>query len=93
MSTHEFRASGPQPDFFAKGYEYDEGGEINSKTQEEANVLEGYGGQLIFIFPGLDLTVVTTSSPTTGDTRRSHRRTVFSLIEKHVIAPYILSLA
>lgn len=36
-----------QPDYFAKGYEYSSGG-INPKTQEELQVLESYGGEVIF---------------------------------------------
>lgn len=36
-----------QPDFFAKGYEYT-AGVVNPKTQEEIEVLEGYGGEIIF---------------------------------------------
>ena len=36
-----------QPDFFAKGYEYTAGA-VNAKTQEEIDVLETYGGQMIF---------------------------------------------
>lgn len=36
-----------QPDYFAKGYEYT-AGVVNPKTQEEINVLEGYGGEIIF---------------------------------------------
>jgi len=36
-----------QPDYFAKGYEYTAGA-IHTKTQEEINVLEGYGGEIIF---------------------------------------------
>lgn len=36
-----------QPDFFAKGYEYTAGA-IHPKTQEEINVLESYGGEMIF---------------------------------------------
>lgn len=36
-----------QPDFFAKGYEYTDGA-INPKTQEEIDVLETYGGEMIF---------------------------------------------
>jgi len=36
-----------QPDYFAKGYEYVDGG-INPKTQEELKVLEAYGGEVIF---------------------------------------------
>ncbi len=36
-----------QPDYFAKGYEYTSGG-INPRTQEEMQVLETYGGEVIF---------------------------------------------
>lgn len=36
-----------QPDFFAKGYEYT-AGSIHPKTQEEVDVLESYGGEMIF---------------------------------------------
>mgnify|MGYP003393384830 CR=1 FL=1 len=36
-----------QPDFFAKGYEYT-AGSVHPKTQEEINVLESYGGEVIF---------------------------------------------
>jgi rfaE bifunctional protein kinase chain/domain/rfaE bifunctional protein nucleotidyltransferase chain/domain len=36
-----------QPDYFAKGYEYSSGG-VDPKTQEEMQVLETYGGEVIF---------------------------------------------
>ena len=36
-----------QPDFFAKGYEYVQGG-LHPKTRKELDVLESYGGELIF---------------------------------------------
>jgi rfaE bifunctional protein kinase chain/domain len=36
-----------QPDFFAKGYEYQNGG-LHPKTQEEIDVIEGYGGDVLF---------------------------------------------
>ncbi|MES2309627.1 MAG: PfkB family carbohydrate kinase [Verrucomicrobiota bacterium] len=36
-----------QPDYFAKGYEYGKEG-LHPKTQEEVNVLESYGGEVIF---------------------------------------------
>lgn len=36
-----------QPDYFAKGYEYSSSG-VNPKTQEEMQILEGYGGEIIF---------------------------------------------
>ena len=36
-----------QPDFFAKGYEYTAGA-VHPKTQEEIDVIESYGGEIIF---------------------------------------------
>jgi len=36
-----------QPDFFAKGYEYVNGG-MDPRTKEELNVLESYGGEFIY---------------------------------------------
>lgn len=36
-----------QPDFFAKGYEYFQDG-VHPKTAEEVEVLESYGGEVIF---------------------------------------------
>ena len=36
-----------KPDFFAKGFEYNSTG-LHPATQEETDVVEGYGGQMIF---------------------------------------------
>jgi rfaE bifunctional protein kinase chain/domain len=36
-----------QPDYFAKGYEYTDGG-VHPKTREEIDVLETYGGEMLF---------------------------------------------
>ena len=36
-----------QPDYFAKGYEYGDGG-IRPETREEMGVLDAYGGEMIF---------------------------------------------
>ena len=47
----------------------------------------GFGGQYIFIVPKLDLVVVTTSSASADESRRSHRRTVFDIVEQLVIEP------
>jgi hypothetical protein len=35
----------------------------------------------------LDLVLVTTSSPDVSDERRGHRRTVFEILERLVVAP------
>ncbi|MBI2828992.1 MAG: serine hydrolase [Acidobacteria bacterium] len=47
----------------------------------------GYGGQYVFILPELDLVLVTTSSPDVSDERRGHRRVVFDILERLVVAP------
>lgn len=36
-----------KPDYFAKGYEYT-AGQVHPKTQEEIDILESYGGEMIF---------------------------------------------
>ena len=45
----------------------------------------GYGGQYIFVVPELDVVVVTTSSTTVGEERRSHRRTIFDVLEQSIL--------
>jgi CubicO group peptidase (beta-lactamase class C family) len=47
----------------------------------------GYGGQYIMVFRDLDLVVVTTSSTAVSDERRDHRRQIFELVERHILAP------
>lgn len=37
-----------RPDYFAKGYEYTAGTEINPRTKEEIDLVESWGGQIIF---------------------------------------------
>jgi CubicO group peptidase (beta-lactamase class C family) len=45
----------------------------------------GYGGQYIFVVPALDVVVVTTSSTAAGGERRSHRGTIFDLLEQLIL--------
>lgn len=37
-----------QPDYFAKGYEYTATGDLHPRTQEEMEVVQSYGGELLF---------------------------------------------
>ena len=53
----------------------------------EACFAWGYGGQYILVFPELQLVVVTTSSTSTGEERRGHRRLIFDLVETHIVGP------
>jgi CubicO group peptidase (beta-lactamase class C family) len=50
----------------------------------------GFGGQYIFVFPDLELVVVTTSVADVSDDRRDHRRQIFDLLER-LIVPHIES--
>jgi len=45
----------------------------------------GYGGQFIFIVPSVRTVVVVTSDSTPGSERRGHLRSVYDLVESHVI--------
>ena len=45
----------------------------------------GYGGQYLFIVPELEVVAVTTSSTAVGEERRSHRRTIFDLLEQLIL--------
>ena len=49
----------------------------------------GYGGQFILLVPDLGLVVVTTSSSQPGDTRRSHIRALYNLLEHDIVGPAV----
>jgi CubicO group peptidase (beta-lactamase class C family) len=49
----------------------------------------GYGGQYIFVLPELDLVLVATSSSGVSDERRDHRRALFDILERLVVAPMV----
>jgi CubicO group peptidase (beta-lactamase class C family) len=49
----------------------------------------GYGGQFILLVPDLGLVVVTTSSSLPGDTRRSHIRNLYNLLEHKIVEPAV----
>jgi CubicO group peptidase (beta-lactamase class C family) len=53
----------------------------------------GYGGQYVFVFPDLELVVVTTSSPDVSEERRGHRQLLFDLLDRLVIAPMMSGTA
>ena len=67
--------------------EYGYGWWVRTLAGQRTYYAWGYGGQFIFVVPGLELVVVTTSSTTSDDERRAHRRTVNELVESLVIAP------
>ena len=45
----------------------------------------GFGGQFIFLVPDLELIVVMTSSPSVGEGRRDHLRTVYDLVDRLIV--------
>ncbi len=49
----------------------------------------GYGGQYIFVLPELDVVLVATSSSDVSDERRGHRRALFDILERLVVAPMV----
>jgi rfaE bifunctional protein kinase chain/domain len=66
-----------KPDFFAKGYEYTASG-LHPKTKEEKDVLDSYGGEVIFT-PG-DI-VYSSSALLTLEPPRIHAEKLLSLLE------------
>jgi CubicO group peptidase (beta-lactamase class C family) len=69
------------------GNQYGYGWWMRELAGHQAYFAWGFGGQYIILVPDLDLVVVTTSASTVAEDRRSHRRTLFELIEALVIAP------
>ena len=67
--------------------EYGYGWWIRDLGGHRAYYAWGFGGQYIFVVPDLDLVVVTTSSATVAEDRRSHRRNVFDLVEYLIVEP------
>ncbi|HET9358349.1 MAG TPA: serine hydrolase [Vicinamibacterales bacterium] len=69
------------------GQRYGYGWWMRELAGHQAYFAWGFGGQYIVIVPALELVVVTTSASTVAEDRRSHRRTLFELVEDLVIAP------
>jgi CubicO group peptidase (beta-lactamase class C family) len=67
------------------GQQYGYGWWMRDFGDHRAYFAWGFGGQYIFVVPDLDLVVVTTSSSTVAEDRRSHRRNVFDLVEHLIV--------
>ena len=46
----------------------------------------GYGGQFVFVVPGLSATIVATSVPEPGDERREQRDAIYTIVEDHILS-------
>ena len=68
------------------GQRYGYGWWVRELAGHDAYYAWGFGGQYIVIVPGLEAVVVATSSPSVAEDRRSHRVTLFDLIEQQIIA-------
>jgi len=69
------------------GQQYGYGWWMRDLAGHQSYFAWGFGGQYIILVPDLDLVVVTTSASSVAEDRRSHRRTLFELIEDLIIAP------
>ena len=69
------------------GQRYGYGWWMRELAGHQAYFAWGFGGQYIILVPDLQLVVVTTSASTVAEDRRSHRRTLFELVEDLVVAP------
>ena len=67
------------------GREYGYGWWMRTLAGYQAYYAWGYGGQFIFVVPDLRLVVPPTSSPTPGEGRRAHLRSLYDLVEQQII--------
>jgi CubicO group peptidase (beta-lactamase class C family) len=51
----------------------------------------GYGGQYVFVLPALEMVIVTTASPDVSEERRGHRREMFDILSRLIVAPFSTS--
>jgi CubicO group peptidase (beta-lactamase class C family) len=66
--------------------EYGYGWWIRTLADRPAFYAWGYGGQFIFIVPSVRTVIVATSVSEPGTERREHLRSIYDLVEQHVIS-------
>jgi CubicO group peptidase (beta-lactamase class C family) len=81
--SHKPRARSPR----GQGRFYGYGWWLRDLAGMQVPVAWGYGGQLIFVVKELDLVVVATSESTPSPSRRGHLRSLYEIIEEHVLFP------
>jgi CubicO group peptidase (beta-lactamase class C family) len=77
------RVQSPRDDDRSYGY----GWWIQELAGHRARYAWGFGGQYIIVVPDLELVVVSTSSSTVSEDRRSHRFAVLDIIEHFIVKP------
>jgi CubicO group peptidase (beta-lactamase class C family) len=75
------------------GREYGYGWWIDDVGGHRACYAWGFGGQFIFVFRDLGLVVVTTSATDGSNERWDYRDRLLTLIEQHVLAPFVAQAA
>jgi|SRR5688572_30490168 len=68
------------------GQRYGYGWWVREIAGHDAYYAWGFGGQYIIVVPALELVVAATSSPAVAEDRRTHRVTLFDLIEQQIVA-------
>lgn len=81
--SYKPRATSPR----GQGRFYGYGWWLRDLAGMQVPVAWGYGGQLIFVVKELNLVVVATSESTPSPSRRGHLRSLYDLIEEHVLMP------
>jgi len=82
-ASYQPRARSPR----GQGRFYGYGWWLRDLAGMQVPVAWGYGGQLIFVVKELDLVVVATSESTPSPSRRGHLRSLYDLVEEHVLLP------
>lgn len=80
--SHRAHARSPR----GQGRFYGYGWWLRDLAGMQVPVAWGYGGQLIFVVDELDLVVVATSDSDPGPERRGHLRSLYDLVERHILS-------
>ncbi len=81
--SHKPRARSPR----GQGRFYGYGWWLRDLAGMLVPVAWGYGGQLIFVVKELDLVIVATSDSDPSPQRRGHLRSLYDLVEDHILVP------
>lgn len=85
--SHQAHARSPR----GQGRFYGYGWWLRDLAGMQVPVAWGYGGQLIFVVEELDMVVVATSDSEPGAARRGHLRSLYDLVERHILSSASLS--